>query len=267
MVLLEFWEDNTSSSQKKNKMATDKTSLGDRIKMNYEDSFRIKFTKRLPLMIRLDGCHFSNYTRGFEKPYDVKIRDAFIFATKELFNEIQGLKITYQQSDELTLLITDYDTITTQSWYDSNLQKIVSVSSSILTANFNKFMLENKFSNKLAYFDSRAFILPKEEVCNAFLFRQNDATRNSISCLGQKYFSAKSLHKKNTSQVQEMLFQEKGINWNNEPTWTRRGYCMTRNTIEKEPGVIRSLVEPDFEIPIFSQNRDYINKFVLIGES
>lgn len=247
-------------------MATDKTSLGDRIKSNYEDAFRLKFTKRMPLMLRLDGCHFSNYTKGFEKPYDVKIRDAFIFATKELFNEIQGLKVTYQQSDELTLLITDYDTLNTQSWYDSNIQKIISVSSSILTANFNKFMVDNGFSKKLAYFDSRAFILPKEEVCNAILFRQNDATRNSISCLGQKHFSHKQLHKKNTSQVQEMLFQEKGINWNNEPTWARRGYCLSKKTFEKEPGVFRTVIESDFEIPIFSQDRDYINKFVFIGE-
>lgn len=247
-------------------MATDKTSLGDRIKANYEDAFRVKFTKRMPLMIRLDGCHFSSYSKKFQKPFDLKIRDAFIEGTKALFSEIQGLKVTYQQSDELTLLITDYDTLNTQSWFDSNIQKITSVSASILTASFNKFMFENKFNDTLAYFDSRAFILPKEEVCNAFLFRQNDATRNSISCLGQKHFSHKLLHKKNTSEVQEMLFQEKGINWNNEPTWTKRGYCMLRKTFEKEPGVFRSAVEPDFEIPIFSQDRDYINKFVFVGE-
>lgn len=220
----------------------------------------------MPIIIRLDGKSFSSYTKGFEKPYDIKIRDAFIFATKALFEEVQGLKISYQQSDELTLLITDYDTLNTQGWFNGNLQKIVSVSSSILTANFNEYMFQNKFSNKLAYFDSRAFLLPKEEVCNAFLFRQNDSTRNSISCLGQKHFSHKQLNKKNTSEVQEMLFQEKGINWNNEPTWAKRGYCLYKKTIEKEPGVFRSVIEPDFEIPIFSQDRYYINKFVFIGE-
>jgi tRNA(His) guanylyltransferase len=246
-------------------MATDKTSLGDRIK-DYENNSRIILTKRLPVVIRLDGSHFHTYTRKFEKPYDVKIRDAFIYATKLLFEEVQGLKISYQQSDELTLLLTNYETLDTQSWFGNNIQKMASVSASIITAGFNKFMFENKFNDRLAYFDSRAFILPKEEVCNALLWRQNDATRNSISCLGQKHFSHKQLHKKNTSEVQEMLFQEKGINWNNEPTWAKRGYCMLRKSFEKEPGVIRTVVEPDFEIPIFSQDRDYINKFVFVGE-
>lgn len=246
-------------------MSTDKTSLGDRMK-DYENNSRHILTRRLPIMIRIDGKAFHTYTRKFEKPFDTKIRDAFVAATTALFNEIQGLKLSYQQSDELSLLLINYDTLQTQSWFDNNIQKIVSVSSSIVTAAFNEFMFKNKFNDKIATFDSRVFVLPKEEVCNSFLWRQQDATRNSISCLGQKHFSHKVLHKKNTSQVQEMLFQEKGINWNDQPTWTKRGYCMTRNTIEKEPGVFRSSVDVDLEIPIFSQNRDYINKFVYVGE-
>ena len=172
------------------------------------------------------------------------------------------------RSDELTLLLTNYDTLATNSWFDNNLQKIVSVSSSILTANFNSFMFKNKPDfKKLATFDSRAFIVPKEEVCNVILWRENDASRNSISCLAQKHFSHKQLHKKNTKEMQEMLFQEKGINWNDRPTWEKRGYCMSRVTTEKEPRVFRHSIEVDLEIPIFSQDRDYINKFVFIEEN
>lgn len=239
-----------------------KDSLGNRIK-NYEFNSQSFLTRRMPVIIRLDGCHFSNYTKGFEKPYDELIRDAFIFGTKALFNEVQGLKLSYQQSDELTLLLTNYDTLTTNSWFDNNIQKMVSVSSSILTASFNQFMKEHKSEfKKLAVFDSRVFIVPKEEVCNVLLWRENDASRNSISCLAQKYFSHKQLHKKNTKEMQEMLFQEKGINWNNIPTWQKRGYCMSRVLLEKEPGVFRHNIEVDLEIPIFSQDRNYVNKFV-----
>lgn len=238
-------------------------SLGNRIKQ-YESNSKLFLTRRMPVIIRLDGCHFSQYTKKFDKPWDLRIRDAFIYATKFLFNEIQGLKLSYQQSDELTLLLTNYDTLQTNSWFDNNLQKIVSVSSSILTAYFNDFIFANKFNDRIATFDSRAFIVPKEEVCNSFLFRQQDMTRNSISCLGQKHFSHKELHKKNTSEVQEMLFKEKGINWNDLAIWEKRGYCMSRIITEKEPGVFRHSIDPDFEIPIFSQDRNYINKFVYL---
>ena len=247
-------------------MSSDKTSLGDRIKNNYENSSRITLPGRLPIIVRLDGSHFHTYTKKFDRPFDIKIRDAFIAASKALFAEVQGLKITYQQSDELTLLLTNYDTLTTTGWFDNNLQKIVSVSASIVTAAFNQYMFENKFATKLATFDSRAFVIPKEEVCNAFLFRQNDSTRNSISSLAQKNFSPKQIHKKSTKELQEMLLQEKQINWNDIDTWKKRGYCVVRKTFEKEPGVIRTLIDPDFNIPIFSQDRDYINKFVNIGE-
>src|SRR6266404_6581354 len=173
-------------------MTTDKSSLGDRCK-NYESISRLFLTRRMPLIIRIDGKGFSNYTKKFEKPADIRIRDAFIHATKALFEEVQGLKVSYQQSDELTLLLTNYDTLVTNSWFDNNLQKIVSVSASIVTAAFNQYMFENKFNDRLATFDSRAFVVPKEEVCNAFIWREQDATRNSISCLAQKHFPHKLL--------------------------------------------------------------------------
>ena len=125
-----------------------KDSLGDRMK-GFENAFRTSLPGRMPVILRLDGKAFHSYTRKFEKPYDVKIRDAFIFATDLLFQEVQGLKVSYQQSDELTLLLTNYETFETQSWFMNNIQKMVSVSASIITAGFNQFMFENKFNNKI----------------------------------------------------------------------------------------------------------------------
>jgi tRNA(His) 5'-end guanylyltransferase len=238
--------------------------LGERIK-KYESVSKTSLTIRTPVIIRLDGKSFSSYTKGFDKPWSILVRDAFIEGCKDLFKEVSGLKLCYQQSDELSLLLINYATFDTQPWFMNDIQKMVSVSSSILTASFNKYMWA-KGITKTAYFDSRAFCVPKEEVCNVFLWRENDCSRNSVSVLAQKHFSPKQLHKKSTKQMQEMLFQEKGINWNDCETWQKRGYCVSRNVVEKD-GVIRYSVDVDWDIPIFSQNRDYINKYVYIDEA
>ena len=65
-----------------------------------------------------------------------------------------------------------------------------------------------------AMFDSRIFSLPREEVCNYIYWRQLDATRNSIQMVGQSQFSHRELQNKSCYDIQEMLFSQKGINWN-----------------------------------------------------
>lgn len=244
---------------------TDKSSLGDRMK-RYEMVPRIHLTPRMPMIIRLDGKAFHTYTRGFDKPWDLNMRNAMTATAKALMDEVQGAKIAYIQSDEISILVNDYEKFNTSSWFDKEVQKIVSVSASIATAHFNKYMRVvfsgQRTWNKIATFDSRCFILGREEVCNYFTWRQQDAVRNSISGLAQSKFSHKQLHKKNQSQMQEMLFQEHEINWNNYDTWKKRGWCVTRKTIEKE-GTIRTIIEPDWEIPTFTQDRDYINNHLI----
>lgn len=241
-----------------------KDSLGDRMKGAYEDPFRIHLSRRVPMIIRLDGKAFHSYTKSFEKPFDVTLMKAFKASAEFLLNEISGAKIAYTQSDELSILVTDYDEFSTQSWFDKNLQKVVSVASSLITAKFNQFMLENTKIKSLAFFDARAFLVPKEEVNNYFLWRQNDASRNSISSLAQSKFSHKDLHKKNTSQMQDMLMEKFQINWNNLETWKKRGFCVTRVSEVGIDGTVRTKMASDKEIPIFSQDTNYINKFVYL---
>lgn len=204
---------------------------------------------------------------------------------KHLCENIQGCKLGYTQSDEITLLLTDYDTLNTDAWFDNSVQKICSVSASMATRMFNKLFAEkvkeyeqkelgnHEFWHKktteekdeilryintlytkmwLAEFDSRCFNIPESEVANCFLWRQQDATRNAVQMLGQCYFSHKELDGKNQNEVQEMLFTLKGINFNNMPTEFKRGVCCIKN--EEGKWVL------DKEIPIFSQNRDYIEK-------
>jgi|SRR5665213_84876 len=241
-------------------------SLGDRMK-GYEDAFRIYLPKRLPLIVRVDGKAFHTFTRGLQRPFDNDFMDAMLHTTIQLCDGLQGVKLAYWQSDEISLLITDYDTLTTQAPYDKNLQKVVSISASIATSAFNSKVehidlsrfevgLDSKFKG-VGNFDSRAFILPKEEVCNYFLWRQQDATRNSINSVGQAHFSPKQLHGLNTDMVQELLFKEKGINWNDLPVLEKRGACVLK-------GVDGWYVEKN--IPVFSQDRAFVNHHVYIGE-
>ncbi|MFW6219711.1 MAG: tRNA(His) guanylyltransferase Thg1 family protein [bacterium] len=234
----------------------DKTSLGNRMK-SYESVSNIYLTPRMPLIIRIDGKAFHTYTRNFDKPYDNDFYTTMKLVCDDLITNISGAKLCYMQSDEISILITDYDKLETQAWFDKKLQKIVSVSASLATGYFNEYIRDihkSKLSkNKIAFFDSRAFVLPKEEVCNYFIWRQQDAVRNSIQGLGQAYFSHKSLHKLNCNQIQDKLMLEKNINWNDIDTVFKRGYCVYKNTIDNGYVI-------DYEIPIFTQNRNYIEK-------
>lgn len=102
-------------------------------------------------------------------------------------------------------------------------------------------------------FDSRAFCIPKEDCANYFIWRGKDATRNSINSLAQAYFSQKVLQGLNVNQVQDKLVNEKGINWNDQSTEFKRGACC----IKGENGW-----EVDEEIPIFTEDRNYIERFI-----
>lgn len=226
----------------------EKSSLGDRMK-SYEDIPRIYLTPRMPLILRIDGKAFHTYTKGFNKPIDTLITTAMTEAGKALVNEIQSAKVVYIQSDEISILINDYEMFDTQAWFDKNLQKMVSVSASIATAYFNKYMWSNGVE-KVGTFDSRAFVIPREETCNYFIWRQQDAERNSVSSLAQSQFSHKSLHGKNVETMKQMLLSEKNIDWNSIPTSQKRGWCVLKDNV-------------DLEIPRFQENREYIDQYIV----
>ena len=251
-------------------MGMNKNSLGDRMK-RYESVSSSVVGFRTPVIIRLDGKAFHTYTKGFEKPWDRRLQCAMTDTCETLMEEVQGCKVAYTQSDEISLLLTDYGSIQTQPWFDNKIQKMVSVSASIATFAFNKSMEEQGITGKRALFDSRVFSLPKEEVNNYFCFRQQDSQRNSISSLAQSLFSHKQLQGLSANQMQDLMLSEKGINWNNIETRDKRGWCISKKLEPTEgtnpqtglkEAALRTLIKSDFEIPIFSQDRDYINNFV-----
>lgn len=190
-----------------------KDSLGDRMKRNYEDRYRLSLTRRTPVIMRLDGKAFHTLTRGAEKPFDPRLSSAMHATAEKLLDEIQGAKCAYVQSDEISILITDFDKLSTHAWFDYNVQKMVSVSAAVAAVEFTQRY------GRTAHFDSRVFNVPKEDVVNYFRWRYLDWLRNSIQMLAQSMFSHKELHAKNQAVLHEMCFQ-KGRNWNDlAPVW------------------------------------------------
>lgn len=278
-------------------MKPKKDSLGDRMK-TYEAASKTYLTCRTPVIIRIDGKAFHTFTKGFKKPFD----DIFVKSMQEtmlyLCQNIQGCVFGYTQSDEISLVLIDYTNLESCAWFDNQVQKIVSVAASMATMAFlkafdkhrNEYIdavillqdedLESEYLQALwqaeergAMFDARAFNIPKEEVINYFIWRQNDASRNSVNSVAQAHFSHKELQGKSNSQMQDMLMLQKQVNWNDFPTHLKRG-CSCFRIPEKEAvsvdlfgnEVLKEKIHAkwhiDLEIPIFTQDRDYINCFV-----
>lgn len=277
-------------------MSKKKDSLGDRMK-EYENVQRYSLTRRVPVIIRLDGKAFHTFTRGMKKPFDRVLMNAMQDTMKYLCENIQGCVFGYTQSDEITLVLTDYATITTDAWFGYGVQKMVSIAAAMATLAFNRSFMENanaahRHSNaepsaqsameldysvyekkfNRALFDARAFTVPKEEVCNCLIWRQKDATRNSIESVGLANFSHKELLRKSCDEVQEMLWSQRGINWNDFPVDCKRGACCYRvpteepmkdpRNPEKEIVVSRRAWRIDREPPIFTQDRAYVEKWL-----
>jgi len=257
---------------------TDKTTLGDRMKQ-YELTSQSFVLRRTPVIIRIDGRAFHTFTSALDKlddslqrtPFSEKLHNAMLTTACILFNEVQNCVLAYTQSDEISLVLRDWDRLETQQWFGGNLQKIVSLSASIATAAFNygygRFVLPHHGNGwqGLATFDSRAYNLPKEEVTNYFIWRQQDASRNSVQMLGRFHFSQKQMHGKNNSEVQDMLMLQKQVNWNDLPTWMKRGSCVVQRPdwnhfMSFHPANV------DDEIPIFTQDRQYIEKQLEVPE-
>lgn len=269
-------------------MSNKKDSLGDRMKENYENRAKTYLVRRMPVIIRLDGKAFHTFTRGLKKPYDEIFHNTMNATMKYLCENIQGCKLGYTQSDEITLLLTDYDTLTTDAWFDYSVQKMCSVSASMATMAFNKYLeaetfkyvdaliakqdlnsdheyidvLERKIGN--AMFDSRCFNIPVEEVTNCFIWRQQDATRNAIQMLGQCNFSHKELQDRSCNDIQDMLMLQKGINFNDMPTEFKRGVCCIKKEVPCTDRLISYKLDwvLDKEIPIFTQDREYVERNV-----
>ena len=261
----------------------DKTTIGDRMKNNYENISRYYLTRRMPVIIRIDGKAFHTFTKGLEKPFDDIFVKTMQDTMKYLCENIQGCVLGYTQSDEISLVLVDYAELNTDAWFGNNLQKMCSVSASMATMAFNKYFIENVnqyISDIMEYedfnpdddyiinldkksysamFDSRVFNIPREEVCNYFIWRQQDATRNSIQSVGQTNFSQKELNGKSCNDIQDMLMTQKGINWNDYPITLKRGSCCIKSILE---GSSTPKWVVDNFIPIFTQDRNYIENLI-----
>lgn len=205
-------------------MSSDKTALGDRMK-DYEAVTRFVLPRRTHTILRVDGRAFHTYLKGAIKPFDYGFMDDMAVVVKELCNEVTGTVFAYAQSDEISLLITDFKRQDTQPWFGGVIQKMVSNAASVASANLTRLRLEQR----PAYFDARVYTIPDAtEVANYFLWRQRDAVRNSISMLAQHHFSHKELQGKSGNEMQDMLFTQRGVNWNDIPDACKRGRVCTR---------------------------------------
>lgn len=283
--------------------------LGKRMKEYYEGIPKTRLMRRTPVIIRIDGRSFHSFTRGLKKPFDHVLMYSMQETMKYLCENIQGAVLGYHQSDEISILLIDYKRFNSSAFFDYEIQKVCSISASMATVAFNKFFyrisqseIESKADEAyketllkkqdlMPQFDARCFNIPKEEVTNYFYWRQLDATRNSIEMVGQANFSHKELHKKSCNMIQDMLHEQKGINWNDFSVPEKRGTCCYKESYqinretgeEREKGVVtfdwlnaeeenkyvfRTRWIIDENIPIFKEEyRSYIDKWIEPEES
>lgn len=258
-------------------------TLGERMK-EYEMQSRTRLLRRTPVIIRLDGRAFHTWTRGLERPFDEDLTHIMRLTTLKLCQEIQGCVLGYTQSDEITLVLVDYQNKESMAWFDNQVQKITSVAASIATSAFEQALndvIEEKCvdaewyqSNHMgeeeikafrkaellaskrwkANFDARAFNLPIFEVENVLIWRQLDAIRNSILSLGQSLYSHKELQGIKCDALQKKMLEEKNVDWNDLDNKYKVGTCVIKNN-DGEWIV-------DNETPNFLTNREYIRKLI-----
>ena len=281
--------------------------LGTRMK-EYEKRNQYYLQKRTPVAIRVDGRSFHTFTKRFKRPFDDILIKTMQETAKYMCENMGNAKFAYVQSDEITIILVDYDTLETDCWFNYRTDKLCSISASMATMAFNKFFYKNVADgykhrydvkdecsmpydlyktytnaiNKGAMFDARCFNIPKEEVTNLIYWRQLDATRNSIQMVGQANFSHKELQNKSCNDIQDMLMLQKNINWNDFPTYQKRGSCIvksdeketiTEDNIGTDGSVIgtkmtiRSKWKIDTEMPILKgKDRAYVDNLIYIGE-
>lgn len=254
-------------------------SLGDRMK-EYEGRNQYYLQKRTPVCIRVDMRAGHTFTRGFVRPFDEVFGNAMVRTMEYCAKNIGNCVFAYCQSDEITFILVDYAKLETDAWFDYRTDKLCSIAASMATFAFNRFfeMEMNVFkashtimdTNEWAYpeagalygaymlsasrgamFDARCFNIPKEEACNLVYWRQLDATRNSIQMVGQANFSHNELQGKSCNMIQDMLHEQRGINWNDYPTRWKRGVAWTRH------GGI------DYDMPILKgESREYVETVI-----
>lgn len=269
-------------------------NLGKRMKEFYEQVPKTRLVRRMPVAIRIDGKAFHTFTRGFQKPFDKVLMTTMQETTKYLCENIQGCVFGYTQSDEITLILVDYKELDTSAWFDYEVQKLCSISASMATMAFNKYFSKNvdKYNSdpkssgvqanwyfaaceKGAMFDARCFNIPKEEVTNLVYWRQLDAARNSVQMVGQANFSHKELQNKSCNMIQDMLHEQKGINWNDFPVDCKRGAAVIKRKVGTNVAAACGIAGATYEtrwvidrnMPMLKgEDRKYLDDLIYVGE-
>jgi tRNA(His) 5'-end guanylyltransferase len=233
----------------------------------YEAVTDIRLTQRTPVIMRFDMVAGHTFTRGMVKPFDEVYMKTMQDTMLNLCKEIPGCVFGYTQSDEITPVLVDYQTLESEGWYDYRLEKLCSVGASKAARFFNKYFIHNaaelvededyfkKLTKKFhtADFDCRVFNLPKEEVTNCVVWRQKDAEKNSVQSLAQTLFSQKELNGIKCKELQNKMFTERGVNWNELETPKKRGTACRR---------FNKKWELDLDMPIVTEDRDYVEKLI-----
>lgn len=250
----------------------DKSDIGSRMKM-YEEKSRVYLKRKTPVILRLDGCHFHTFTKGFDKPFDPIIERCMKQTMLYLCSHIQGCVLGYTQSDEIALALCDFQKADTDAWFKYGVQKMTSVSASFATFAFmtelkncwveqefgdTQFQLLSKKLEQGAFFDSRAFSIPLEDVENCFIWRQLDARRNSVQGLSQAVLGHKRCQNLTCPQLKDKLLEEEGVVWEDLTTYQKTGSC----AVKGEDG--KWFI--DDNTPIFLDDRDYIRKRFVFTE-
>jgi tRNA(His) guanylyltransferase len=198
--------------------------LGDRMKHYEAVEAGRRLMPLLPAVARLDGRAFHSFVRGLDRPFDKRLSDLMIDTAAFLV-----------QSDEISLtwVPEEYES---QIFFDGRVQKMTSMLAALCAAYFNRRLpayLPASYAERMPVFDCRVWNVPTvEEAANAFLWRELDATKNSISMAARTHYAHAELHDRSGAEMQEMLFQ-KGVNWNDYPAFFKRGTYVRRRKVSR----------------------------------
>lgn len=204
--------------------------LGDRMKLYESAEAGRRLMPLLPVLARIDGRSFHSFTRGMDRPFDRSFSAAMVATTMALVRET-GACMGYTQSDEITLAWHS-ESHKSQIWFDGRVAKMTSQLAAQATVLFYRIVVERmpQYADRMPTFDARVWNVPnRTEGANVFLWREWDATKNSLSMAAAAHYSPKQLHKINGAQKHDMLMAA-GVNWNDYPAIFKRGAYVQRRT-------------------------------------
>lgn len=264
----------------------------------YESASKMYLTRRVPVIVRVDGRAFHTFCKGMNRPFDYTLTEVMERVGCYMLENMQGCVFGYRQSDEISFLLLDYKNLNSDAWFKYNIQKVASSAAALATMKFNYefgrvlataeaaqeaahegkvtpefYMYYQAMSQKtgLAMFDARAFNIPESDVCNYFIWRQKDAIRNGILSVGRHYFGEAGIHNKSTAEIKNMLAEHEGIDYNIAfMPFDRHGMAFYKASVEvpannenaKKETVSRRKVISDMNIPLFTEYREFVERWL-----